>query len=536
LSSNNSSIADAIIVGAGHNGLTCAAYLAKAGLKVLVLEEYPSIGGMTITEEITLPGFKSDVHAFGYQLANLSPVPHELDLQRYGFELIHPEICLSHIFPNGKYISMYPSIDQTIKSIKKFSAIDAKSWSKIFNEYLSRRQSVISSINSPPRRYQTSDDYSEAEEYREHLQSMRSWCNENFESDEAKVMFGTFAAFVGLSPDDAGGGKIASLFASVIQDKGNNVVKGGFVNLPIAIAKYIESKGGKIVTGSSVAKILIKNGKAIGVTLADGTKILAKRLVASSIDPSTLVLKLIGEDYVDPVVVNNMKRLEWGDSIFGIYLALNGPLEYKSGNEIGKSAQLHISDVTLDYISKIFYECMSGKLPSSPLPIMSNDSMVDPSRVPANDTKHLIKFLVLSVPYNIKSYYTTNDDKTRLSDWMQIKDKYSDEIIDMITHDYIPNLRNVILKRVSYSPIDYESKPTTSVKGTLACGVPLPYQSSWMRPIPQLSSYKIPSLTNVYLCGSGNHPGAGVSMAPGRNASQVILADLGLDFNQIIHS
>jgi phytoene dehydrogenase-like protein len=219
-----------------------------------------------------------------------------------------------------------------------------------------------------------------------------------------------------------------------------------------------------------------------------------------------------------------------------IYIALNGPLEYKSRNDIGKSAQLHISDVTLDYISKIFYECRSGKLPSSPLPIMSNDSMVDPSRVPANDTKHLIKFLVLSVPYNIKSNYTTNDDKTRLSDWMQIKDKYSDEIIDMISHDYIPNLRNIILKRVSYSPIDYESKPTTSVKGTLACGVPLPYQSSWMRPIPQLSNYKIPSLTNVYLCGSGNHPGAGVSMAPGRNASQVILADLGLDFNQIIHS
>jgi beta-carotene ketolase (CrtO type) len=130
---------------------------------------------------------------------------------------------------------------------------------------------------------------------------------------------------------------------------------------------------------------------------------------------------------------------------------LNGPLEYKSGNDIGKSAQLHISDVTLDYISKIFYECRSGKLPNSPLPIMSNDSMVDPSRVPPNDTKHLIKFLVLSVPYKIKRNYTTNDDKTRLSDWMQIKDKYSDEIIDMITHNYIPNLRNVILKRVSFS-------------------------------------------------------------------------------------
>lgn len=101
---------DAIIICAGHNGLTCGYYLAKAGLEVLVLEEYHSIGGMTITEEITLPGFKSDVHAFGYQLANLSPVPDELNLGNYGFKLIYPDISFSHIFPNGRYVSMYQSV------------------------------------------------------------------------------------------------------------------------------------------------------------------------------------------------------------------------------------------------------------------------------------------------------------------------------------------------------------------------------------------------------------------------------------------
>ena len=112
---------DAIIIGARHNGLTCASYLAKAGLKVLVVEEYHTIGGMTTTEEITLSGFKSDVHAFGYQLANLSPVPKELNLIRYGFELIKPEISYSHIFPDGRYISMYRDLEGTIKSIERFS-------------------------------------------------------------------------------------------------------------------------------------------------------------------------------------------------------------------------------------------------------------------------------------------------------------------------------------------------------------------------------------------------------------------------------
>src|SRR5207244_3708854 len=118
-SSSYSSGYDAIIIGAGHNGLTCACYLAKAGLSVLVVEQNHSLGGMTITEQVTLPGFRSDVHAFGYQLANLSPVPAELNLDKYGFELLKPEISYSHVFPDRKYISMYRTVDETVKSIEK---------------------------------------------------------------------------------------------------------------------------------------------------------------------------------------------------------------------------------------------------------------------------------------------------------------------------------------------------------------------------------------------------------------------------------
>src|SRR2546430_10157522 len=273
-------IYDAIVIGAGHNGLTCACYLAKAGLNVLVLEQYHSIGGMTITEEITLPGFKSDVHAFGYQLANLSPVPNELNLQKYGFELIRPEICYSHIFTDGGYVSMYRTIDKTMKSIERYSRKDALKWRKMFDEYIAAKHSIISSINSPPLRLSSSlldgiDKNPELfDRYRSSLQSMRSWCNEQFESEESKVMFGTFAAFVGLSPDEAGGGELSYLFSTVIQDCGNNVVKGGFGNLPLALAKYLQSKGGKIITNVGVEKIIInKEGRAVGVRLDNGKEI-----------------------------------------------------------------------------------------------------------------------------------------------------------------------------------------------------------------------------------------------------------------------
>ena len=497
---------------------------------------------MTLTEQITLPGFWSDVHAYGYQLANLSPVPFELGLERYGFELIYPEISLSHIFPNYHgCVSLYKSLDKTLKSIQKFSDKDARSWNEMFKEYKSNRELIISSFNSPPTGGQiehakgvsSNDELTKSKtalagvEFRRRTQSMRSWCDEHFESDEIKAMFGTFAAFVGLSPEDAGGGDLCYLFAAIIQDGGNNVVKGGFVNLPMALAGYLKSKGGKIMTSSGVRRILIENRRAVAVELTNGKIIGARRLVASSPDPFTLIFKLIGEDYVDPDISAGIKRLEWGDSIFGIYLALSGPLKYRSEQEVvAKSAQVHISPPGLEYFSRIFYECRSGKLPSNPLPIMSNDSMMDPTRIVTttggtasnfNNNNHLIKFLILSVPYQLKK---GNDSEIAINEWERVKDHYADQIIEMINHDYVPNLKDIILKKVAFSPIDYEKRPINSIRGTLSCGAVLPYQSGWMRPIPQLGNYKIPSIPNVYLCGSGSHPGPGVSMAPGRNAAK----------------
>ena len=162
---------------------------------------------------------------------------------------------------------------------------------------------------------------------------------------------------------------------------------------------------------------------------------------------------------------------------------------------------------------------------------MSNDSLMDPSRVPIN--KHLIKFLILSVPYDIKETSIDNDLMNKSSSsqkylWDKIKDKYSEIILSSINQNYIPNLSNEKIKSVSYSPRDFENKPSTCIRGTLSCGAVLPYQSGPMRSILELADDKIPLISNVYLCGSGSHPGPGVSMAPGRNATMKILKDLNL--------
>jgi beta-carotene ketolase (CrtO type) len=548
---------DAIVIGAGHNGLTCACYLAKAGLQVLVLEQYHSIGGMTITEEITLSGFRSDIHAYGYQLANFSPAPRELELDKYGFELVYPDPSISHLFPNGGIISMYRDVKKTVKSIEKYSKKDAQTWEKMFHNYLDKaKDKIVYSINNPPctsprtlspqlltRENGLSDRTSYHDEYRFNLQSLRSWCNENFESEEIKVFFGAWPAHVSSSPDDAGGGSLAYLFSVLVQDGGNNVVKGGMVNLPRALARYLQSKGGRIYTDAAVSKIIIKDRRAVGVRLDNGKEYAVRRLVVSSIDPYTLTFRLIGEEYFDTKVIQDIKRYEWGDAILTMYLALDNRMEYLAGPDALKSTHLHLSEASLDYFAKIFYECRSGKLPSEPFPIVSNDSTADPTRVP--NGKHLMKFLISSVPYSVKifdeneNYIKIQDriqgkNNNKNYDWNEIKHRYSDKIIDMVTEKYIPNLKTIIKKKVVYSPVDLETKPSTSVRGTLACGAMLPYQISSMRPIPQFAGYSLPDISNVYLCGSANHPGPGVSMAPGRNAAQVIFADLNLNFSDFV--
>src|SRR5208337_4389510 len=142
---------DAAVIGGGHNGLTCACYLARSGLKVLVLEQYHTVGGMTITEEITLPGFRSDIHAFGYQLANLSPAPGELGLARFGFELLKPDPNFSHVFPDGGIISMHRDLEKTIQSIGRYSKKDGETWRNLFSKYLKIKDQIISGVNSPPK-------------------------------------------------------------------------------------------------------------------------------------------------------------------------------------------------------------------------------------------------------------------------------------------------------------------------------------------------------------------------------------------------
>ncbi len=396
---------DAIVIGAGHNGLTCACYLARAGLKVLTLDQYHTVGGMATTEEITLPGFRSDMHAFGYQFANLSPVPHELNLSDYGFELIWPDINYSHVFPDGAIISMHRSLEDTVRSIGQYSKKDGETWRRLAEQFVQQQDQIATWMNSPPATLAAANARLAQmphgmDEYRFELQSLRSWTNEVFEAEETRLFVGAFACHAGVGPDDAGGAHLAWLFASLVQILGNRVVKGGMHNLPLALAEYLRSQGGQIRTGARVNKVVLKDGHAVAVRLADGEEIGVKQFVVSNTDPRQLIVDFLGEAQLGSDLIQRMQRYEWGDASFVIYLALDGPLAYRAGADATRSAYVHPTPSTMGYLSRIYTECRGGMLPVAPLVLMCNDSAIDPDRAPAG--KAVMKLIALNVPYEIR--------------------------------------------------------------------------------------------------------------------------------------
>ena len=524
---------DAVVIGAGHNGLTCAAYLAKAGLSVLVLDACDRVGGMSTSEELTLPGYQSDVHAAGYQFANLSPTPDELGLADHGFELIHSSPNFVHAFPDGTCGGVFGTLDETCESIGKFSKKDAATWRTIFEGYLAQKESITASINAPP--ISLGDEMAGLSSmpggldlYRFLLQSVRAWADEVFEAPQTKVLIGSWATHVSVAPDDGGGASIASRFATVIQDGGNNLVKGGMHNLPRALAAVVEAHGGKVSTGTRVEKIRVVNGMAVALRLDDGEEIEVGKLVASSVDPRHLVLDLLGEDAAGSDVASRIRRYEFGPAAMSLFLALDRPVEYRAGELPSRSPAVHCTPANLDYLGQAFLEARSGLLPSEPFCALWNEGSTDPSRIPPG--KELLKFFIAPVPYMIKG-----DAAGAISGntWDEAKEPFIDRLMAHLERDYIPDLRQRIVARAIQTPVDVERLVPSCYRGTAMHGSMVAYQMGAMRPIPELSGYRAP-VSNVYLCGSGSHPGPGISMLPGRNAAQVIFRDLGIDFTKTL--
>ena len=519
---------DVIVIGGGHNGLVNAAYLARAGKKVLVLERRHVLGGAAVTEEV-FPGFKFSVCS--YVVSLLRPeIIRELDLPRHGLEILPLDGTFTPM-PNGDYLWRVNDHAKTRREIARHSRLDAEAYDEYGKAMLEMAHFVkpIMSMTPPdptslnPRglkdlyflgkRFQNlpaEDKYNQVQ-----LMTMSAvdFLDQWFETDVLKATMsasGIIGTFLGVrSPGTAYVllhhymGEIDGAFRSW------GLSRGGTGAISNAIADAAREAGAEIRTEAPIAKILLKNGQAKGVALSNGDEVYAD-VVSSSVDPRLTFMKMVGEEHLPDDFAADLKRYKYRGSSGKVNLALDGLPSFNAKPGAGPHLRGAVSiSPGVDYMERAYDEAKYGRYSRRPYIDIVIPSLTDPSVAPPG--KHVMSCFVQYAPYNLKE-----------GNWDEKREAFGDTVIDTIA-EHAPNIKDLILHRQVLTPLDIERDFGLS-EGNIFQGELTLEQLFFLRPAPGWAQYRTP-IRSLYMCGSATHPGGGIMGAPGRNAALQLLKD-----------
>ncbi len=521
---------DVILVGAGHNGLVTAAYLARAGRKVLVLERRESVGGTAVTEEL-VPGYRFSTLADG--AGYFSPdIISDLNLRQHGLEILSSDPLIFAPQPDGTHLTIWHDTDRSAQEIAKHSASDGENYPS-FIDQMGKFSQVIAGLKNmtPPDLPEVGiRDMMEllniaapvrglgrkniAQVIRVIPMSVADLLNEWFESDKVKGAIAASAVKdISWGPQEAGtaymllynwSGSNNGLFRSGGQ------VKGGMGFLTQALADAAKSFGAEILTNSEVTKIITQDGQATGVEMANGDQISAAAVVSAA-DMRTTFLKLVDPYYLNQKFVNHVQNIKYRGTMARVHLALSKLPTFTAAN--GDREQLLSGHVqiapSMTYLQKAFDPVKYGHYSDRPYLDIQIPTLTDSSLAP--EGKHVMSVTVKYMPYHL-----------RQGDWNELRDNLGQLVIDTIT-EYAPGFSQCIEHIHVITPLDMESIYYLP-QGNLAHGEMTLDQFLWMRPVPGYAQYRAP-VESLYLCSAATHPGGGVTGINGRNAAHQIIKD-----------
>ena len=517
---------DAVVIGAGHNGLTAAAYLGKAGRKVLVLERRHVVGGAAVTEEV-FPGFKFSVCS--YVVSLLRPeIIRELDLPRHGLEILPLDGTFTPM-PNGDYLWRVNDHAKTRREIARHSKLDAEAYDEYGKAMVEMALFVKPILNMTPpdplssnprelakfwfllRRFSRLADDDRYNQLQLMTMSAVDFLDQWFETDVLKATMaasGIIGTFLGIrSPGTAYVllhhymGEIDGAFRSW------GFARGGTGAISNAIADAAREAGVEIRTLAGVARIEVNGGRATGVVLDNGDQVMAD-VVLSSVDPNQTFLRFIDDRELPGDFVDDVRRYKFRGSSAKVNLALDALPRFTCLPGDGPHLRGAVSiSPSVDYMERAYDQAKYGEFSRRPYIDIVIPSLTDPSVAPPG--KHVLSCFVQYAPYKL----------TR-GTWDQQREALGDAVIDTVA-EYAPNIREIILHRQVVTPLDLE-REWGLTEGNIFQGELTPEQLFFARPVPGWAQYSTP-IRNLWMCGSATHPGGGIMGAPGRNAALRIL-------------
>src|SRR3954451_16624830 len=523
---------DAIIVGGGHNGLVTAAYLARAGRKVLVLEKRELLGGCAVTEEIW-PGYRVSTGAYLTSLMQ-ERIIDDLELPRYGYQVDAKDPAFFSVFPDGRHFFMWQDHAKTLAEIAKFSKRDAEVY-PAYEDQLERISQVVEGLlltippQFPPTGVVDAIEYLKlAAKMRglspRHIvalvkiftQSAAEFLDEWFESDEVKVTLATDGVIGANGGPRSPGTAYILLHHCMGGVEGHRglwgFVRGGMGAVSEAIAASARAKGVEIRTSASVSKILVRGGRVRGVVLSNGEEIEAK-LVAANLDPKATFLKLLEPGDLPDDFVEAIRKFRSEGTSCKINLALNGLPEFRAYPSMNSGspgphhrATMHICP-SIEYVEQAWDDAKYGRPSDRPLLELTIPTMYDASLAPPG--KHIMGIFLQYAPYTLRE-----------GTWDELRDPFAERVISLI-EEYAPNIRSIVEHRQVLTPLDLERRFGIT-GGNIFHGEMSLDQMFVMRPVAGWARYRTP-VQSLFLCGSGAHPGGGVMGAPGYNCAREML-------------
>jgi phytoene dehydrogenase-like protein len=521
-------VSNVIIIGAGHNGLTAAFYLAKAGLKPLVLERRDVAGGAAITETIA-PGFRCPTLA--HSIGPLRPsIVRDMQLERRGVLFVRPDPRLIGLTSDGRGLAFSTDVARTADAIRAFSAQDAERYPD-FCATLGRLGAFLGSLGdrTPPSLNPTGP--TELWELLKTGRGFRSlgrtdsfrmlrWAPmaaadlvaEWFETDvlqaavAARGIFGT-----ALGPWSSGSGAVMLMQAAVDDPPGGGsvTVAGGPGALTGAMADAAREAGATIQTDSAVARIVTGDQGVTAVVLTDGREVPA-RAVISNADPRRTLLELVDPFDLEPAFMTKIRNFRCPGTVAKVNLALSAVPAFRGVDANGLRGRLHVGP-SIDYLERAFDASKYGELPAEPYLDITIPSLQDPSLAPPG--RHVMSIVAQYTPYRLAAGRSWDEKRDELG-----------ALVLRTLEPYAPGIEHLVEHRQVHTPVDLE-RDYALTGGHIFHGEPSLDQLFTMRPILGWARYRTP-IDGLYLCGAGTHGGLGISGAPGRNAAREVTRDL----------